>query len=465
VFALKPGIERSTRGPDSRYTDIRTSTVPEPAQGAPAGATDDVRRLQAEHHRAALGHGERAAEAMLDLLPEHVNRFRISDHVITYCNAAWASLYGTTPDRAVGTSLDAYLSSDELDGLRAQLSLLGPDRPIMTDVVPREAHGEVTTRWIEWADRYLHCDREPEVLSVGRDVTSRHVAEMELIVSEARFRDLADGSSDIVWRISVGPVRFDYLSPSVERILGYTPAALIEDFGLIDRITDGEVVELVSAALQGGVVSPRVDLRFRHANGSTVVGETSITRVPHGVQGVTRDVTELRRLQAATAELAVRDPLTGLGNRRCFDAFLAAELARTERAGTPLAVAFLDLDGLKRVNDELGHGAGDLVLKESARRLGRIVGDAGRVSRLGGDEFAVVYEPALASSADLIGRLDEALGEPITIAPDLAVGCGASIGEADTRAVGRRSEALLSAADEAMYAVKRSRRSVLRRAP
>jgi diguanylate cyclase (GGDEF)-like protein/PAS domain S-box-containing protein len=418
-------------------------------------------RVPLDH--AALGGGARAAEAMLDLLPEHVNRFRISDHVITYCNAAWGSLYGTTPRRAVGTSLDGYLSPDELDGLRAQLTLLGPENPIMTDVVARETNGEAATRWIEWADRYLHCDREPEVLSVGRDVTARHLAEIKLVESEARFRNLADNSSDIVWRITVDPVRFDYLSPSVERILGYTASALTEDFALVDRITAGDVIELVSTALRGDAVPSLVDLRFRHANGSIIVGETSITPVPNGVQGVTRDVTELRRLQAATAELAVRDPLTGLGNRRCFDAFLEAELRRTESVGSPLAIAFVDLDGLKRVNDDFGHFVGDLVLTEAARRLRRVVGDVDRIARLGGDEFAVVYDPLLASSADLIRRLDEALAEPITVSPDLTVICGASIGEADTRRAGRHPEHLLSAADEAMYAVKRSRRSVIRR--
>lgn len=400
---------------------------------------------------------------MLDLLPEYVNRYRISDHVITYCNAAWASVYGTSPARAVGSELDAYLSSDELAGLRSQLDKLGPDQPMLTDVVPREVPGDVD-RWIEWADRYLHCDIEPEVLSIGRDVTSRHLAEVRLIESEARFRDLADKSSDIVWRISTEPeLRFDYLSPSVERILGYTPSELIDDFGLIDLITDGRAAELISVALSGDAVPRRFDLRFRRSDGTTVVGETSITPVPEGMQGVTRDVTELRRLQAATAELAVTDPLTGLGNRRCFDAFLRDELDRTGRSDAPLAIAFVDLDGLKRVNDQLGHGAGDVVLQETGRRLCRIVGDAERVARLGGDEFAVVFEPTLESSADLVGRLDEALARPITISPDLVVNCRASVGEADTRAVGRRPEDLLAAADAAMYAVKRSRRSVLHR--
>jgi diguanylate cyclase (GGDEF)-like protein/PAS domain S-box-containing protein len=422
---------------------------------------DDSTRRDTE--RRALGQGVGAAEAMLDLLPEHVNRFRLSDHVITYCNAAWAQLYGTTPERAVGTSLDFYLSPSELEGLRLQLARLGPDRPMLVDVAPRRRPGEVE-RWIEWADRYLHCDREPEVLSIGRDVTSRYLAEQRLVESEARYRDLADKSSDIVWRISREPeVRFDYLSPSVERILGYPPAELIDDFELIGRITDGQVIELVGAALRGDPIPGRIDIRFRHADGSTVIGETSIRPVHEGMQGVTRDVTELRRLQAATAELAVRDPLTGLGNRRCFHTMLDAELERTAPSGDPVAIAFLDLDGLKRVNDRHGHRAGDLVLQATAQRLRDLVADVDRVARLGGDEFAIVYDPKSPEFADLVARLDAALSEPVVLSSDVTIDCSASIGQSDTCSVGREPVDLLAAADEAMYAAKRRRRGSVRR--
>jgi diguanylate cyclase (GGDEF)-like protein len=176
------------------------------------------------------------------------------------------------------------------------------------------------------------------------------------------------------------------------------------------------------------------------------------------MQGVTRDVTELRRLQEATAALALRDPLTGLANRRLFDELLDAELARTERAGVPLAVAYIDLDGLKQVNDTHGHDAGDDVLCETARRLVEVVG-ADVVARLGGDEFAIVYEPDDASSAGLVDRIDAALALPFAILAGVSVSCAASIGYADTAMVTGGATELLAAADEAMYRVKRGRRA------
>ena len=184
------------------------------------------------------------------------------------------------------------------------------------------------------------------------------------------------------------------------------------------------------------------------------------TRIHRGLQGVSRDVTELRAVQAELTALALRDPLTGLANRRLFNELFEAGLARAERTGDPLAVAYLDLDGLKHINDTFGHDAGDIVLRETARRLLSIVRGADGVARLGGDEFVVLYEPNLANSDGLIQRLDTALSVPIDIGGTEKVRCPASIGRADTNAVGRNAAALLAAADADMYVVKRARHSL-----
>jgi len=173
------------------------------------------------------------------------------------------------------------------------------------------------------------------------------------------------------------------------------------------------------------------------------------------LQGVSRDVTELRQLQAELSALALRDPLTGLANRRLFEELFDAKLARAQRDGQPLGVAFLDLDGFKHVNDTFGHGAGDVVLCETANRLLAIVRNADIVARVGGDEFVVVYEPNEVSSDSLVARIDRELCAPVNVTPTTVVTCRASIGVADTRTVGYNSVDLLDAADTAMYEAKR----------
>jgi diguanylate cyclase (GGDEF)-like protein/PAS domain S-box-containing protein len=400
---------------------------------------------------------------MLDALPERVVRFGVPDLTISYCNRAWALAHNRTPVEVIGRTLHDFLTPPEQAGVASQLARLGPDNRIVADDVPRAAPN-APGHWVEWVDQYLPGADGDEVLAVGRDVTERHLAELNLADSEARFRDLADASADVVWRFLVDPLpHFDYLSPSVEKLVGLPPSVFLDDFSrFVDILVDDEAKNVVGRAITGEPMPERFDTRFRRADGSIRIGETQTTVVPGGLQGVTRDVTELRSLQKKLADLALRDPLTGLANRRLFDELLEAGLARTHRSGRPLAVVFLDLDGFKAVNDMYGHDAGDIVLCETARRLLSVVRDAEVVARVGGDEFVIVYEPSGSSSIPLLSRIDRALTKPIAVSPTVAVSCPASIGHADTRTVGRHAAALLAAADADMYDVKRARRRVTR---
>ncbi len=396
---------------------------------------------------------------MLDALPEMVNRYRVTDLSITFCNQAWAAQYGVTPAEAIGLRLDQFLTQDELTGLRIQLASLGPHRPVIADTVPRSSHS-ATGQWVAWVDRYLIGPTGAEVLSVGRDVTERHTAELALAASEARFRAFAERASDIVWNVVVDPVpRFDYVSPSAEVILGYPPAFFIENFQRFVDLVDDTGRNAIERTLKGERTLDQFDFHIRHANGSVVICETRTAPVPSGLQGVSRDVTELRRLQETLAAHALRDPLTGLANRRLLDELLDTELARSRRTGTPLAVAYVDVDGLKQVNDAHGHDAGDVVLRETARRLLKAVRGADVVARIGGDEFVVVYEPDDPASDHLVDRIEDLLAEPIDIGAADSIRCPASVGTADTRTVGTNPERLLAAADDAMYQVKRARRT------
>ena len=339
---------------------------------------------------------------ILDALPERVVRYRLPDFTVVYCNSAWAAGHHLTPADVMGHALTEFLSESERRGLRSQLARLSHDTPYLADDRPRAAPN-APGQWVEWVDQYLPTPEGAEVLAVGRDVTGRHIAELNLADSEARFRDLADRSADVVWRFVTEPhPHFDYVSPSIERILGYPPSYFLEDFNRLVDIIDDDGRAAIARAFGGQALPDRIDFHYRHADGSIVIGETQITAIRGGLQGVGRDVTELRQLQANLAALALRDPLTGLANRRLLNELLEADLARTQRNGEHVAVAFLDLDGFKSVNDMYGHDAGDTVLCETARRLLSIVRGA------------------------------------------------------DTRVVGHDAAALLAAADSAMYVVKKA---------
>ncbi|QTE28721.1 sensor domain-containing diguanylate cyclase [Pengzhenrongella sicca] len=177
------------------------------------------------------------------------------------------------------------------------------------------------------------------------------------------------------------------------------------------------------------------------------------------VLAVGRDVTDRReveqRLAASEAlyrDLALRDALTGLANRRLLDELLTSALARTRRDGQQLVVSYLDLDGFKEINDRHGHAVGDGVLEEVGQRLHRSIRGADAIARVGGDEFVVVQECPAGQVDRLAARLGRVLDDPITIG-EVALQCRASTGSV-CAGPGDDAASLVAAADAAMYLVK-----------
>jgi diguanylate cyclase (GGDEF)-like protein len=166
-----------------------------------------------------------------------------------------------------------------------------------------------------------------------------------------------------------------------------------------------------------------------------------------------------RRLEAerdAMRRFALRDPLTGLANRRALDERLGYEIARHTRHGESFAVLALDLDGFKAVNDRFGHDAGDELLRDAGAALVDVVRAQDTVVRLGGDEFCVLAPQTDHDKAEhLEARVRAALGG---VTAGLS-GLSASIGTAVFPADGTTPDALLAAADLAALEAKRRSRS------
>jgi diguanylate cyclase (GGDEF)-like protein len=159
-------------------------------------------------------------------------------------------------------------------------------------------------------------------------------------------------------------------------------------------------------------------------------------------------VTELQAQSQQLGELALRDALTGLANRRCFEQRLADAMA----TGSP-QVALFDLNDFKSVNDRYGHAAGDRLLAAVAERLAGKLRGADLVARMGGDEFAVLVPDATPAEGDaIVQRLASALREPM-VAGEHEFLIGASIGVAGAENTGDPAE-VLRRADIAMYAAK-----------
>jgi diguanylate cyclase (GGDEF)-like protein/PAS domain S-box-containing protein len=184
------------------------------------------------------------------------------------------------------------------------------------------------------------------------------------------------------------------------------------------------------------------------------------------LQALVNDITERKRTESAAQELAARDPLTGLLNRRGYDSFLA-QLLVPSRRDARVALLQIDLDHFKAVNDSFGHDAGDRVLREVARVFERIARRSDVVARIGGDEFAVLL-PGIESAAkalEIANAIIASVSQPIDIGGGLSAQIGASIGIAITGDAPETSAAFQRRADFAMYAAKQRGRGCAYIAP
>ncbi len=179
-----------------------------------------------------------------------------------------------------------------------------------------------------------------------------------------------------------------------------------------------------------------------------------------GIYSLTHDTTRIKEIEERLTQLARIDSLTGIPNRLMFEEILQLALARARRNRAGMALAYLDIDHFKNINDTLGHAAGDVELKEFATRLVGCVRVTDTVARLAGDEFVIIFEQigdsaeaaALAAKIiDAVHRDIDVTGQPLTIT--------ASIGIALLDSPAESAGELLARADQALYQAKRNGRN------
>jgi diguanylate cyclase (GGDEF)-like protein len=165
-------------------------------------------------------------------------------------------------------------------------------------------------------------------------------------------------------------------------------------------------------------------------------------------------------------QLSLRDPLTGLANRRFLHENERHLIAGAKRSRTKMAVLVVDLDDFKEINDRHGHAAGDEVLMTSAERMEQLVREADVIARFGGDEFVIVLNQVenAAAAREVASRVVDGLSEPVPLAGGGTVQIGASVGIAMCCSNGETFDDLLSKADAALYAAKRDGKSTYREA-
>ena len=171
--------------------------------------------------------------------------------------------------------------------------------------------------------------------------------------------------------------------------------------------------------------------------------------------GIFSDISDRKEIEARVEFLAYHDALTGVPNRVLLGDRMRQAIAQTAREGNMMAVCYLDLDGFKKVNDTLGHDAGDLLLKQVAARIQAQVRTTDTVARLGGDEFVVLLENASAfSAAGVAQKLIAELAKPFTLSSGAEAAIGGTIGISLFPQDSLVASELIRQADAALYQAK-----------
>jgi diguanylate cyclase (GGDEF)-like protein/PAS domain S-box-containing protein len=313
------------------------------------------------------------------------------------------------------------------------------------------------------------------LITMGRNAATMRTAAEQLAESEERYRVVVENVNDLV-RMHAPDGRPFFVSPSVQALLGYTPDEYVafQRFELVHP-DDLEITKSMLLAFQDNTVdAAALTYRLRRSDGEYRWFEFSVSRVndPDGklrhYQSSGRDVTERRDLEQRLAEqaeelrnLSLRDGLTGLYNRRGFLELSAQVVRIAEREQRRLALLFVDLDGLKAINDRLGHERGDRAIVEAGEVLRSTCRATDLVARLGGDEFVVLARNVDDDAAIevLTRRLERAVLE-VNRAPGRDYELAFSLGVATfDPSAPLPIETLMAEADARMYEVKARRRS------
>lgn len=421
--------------------------------------------IQLQESESALRESEARYRSVVDTVKEVIFQTD-AQGLWTFLNPAWSEITGFAVAESLGTLFLNYIHPDDR---QRNLELFEPLIRREKDYCRHEIrylHRDGGFRWIEVFARLILDQEGGSIGTSGtlNDITERHRMEEVLRESEARFHTLVDllpygvQENDLTGRVT-------FANLALERLQGQWEGGLIGRL-IWDFLTDDTERESLRDYLQFLIrdqPSPTpYFVKNRRANGDIIDVQVDWTyrRDPQGrLQGfiaVVTDITARKRMQEALREQAIRDPLTGLFNRRYLDETLPRELSRCQRSGEPLTVAMLDLDHFKRFNDAYGHEAGDVVLRSVGDLLGHSMRAGDLFCRYGGEELTLILHGSTLDDARArLESLRQAIMQMRMLyqggdLPAITVSIGvAAVGKQEMDAA-----ALLARADAALYRAK-----------
>jgi diguanylate cyclase (GGDEF)-like protein/PAS domain S-box-containing protein len=295
-------------------------------------------------------------------------------------------------------------------------------------------------------------------------LVSRRLLE-EIQAEKEKYNATFDTSPSAILLTRMSDGKIIEVNDGFQRMMGYEPAEVIGKttigINLWNRESDRDAV---LGALYLGKEVLQQETQFRNQNGDHVIGllSSKMLEIDNERCLVTNisNVTEMVKMRQDLRDLAIHDSLTGLPNRILFyDRFEIAK-ASAQRENEKIAVISMDIDFLKKINDEMGHAAGDVVLATVSSRMSNLLRKVDSVARFGGDEFALLIwgMKQIDDVMKVVENLQRIIAEPITIGEN-TVSISVSMGIAIYPEDGYDILELLKQSDTAMYRAKRDGRN------
>lgn len=379
-------------------------------------------------------------------------------------NAAWERFFDVARERCLGRTAAEVLPAAAAEAEARQVVSDGPGTSVEA-AIPM-ADGAVRKVMYNQAAFTSGEGEAGGVIGLITDITALKDVEARLRESEARFRDLAELSSDWFWEQDE-QYRYTDVAARVEQ-LDVTAGGFIGRTCWDMPVTG--VSEETWAAHRATLDArdPFTDFTYQRQNGRGELRTITVSGKPvfdedgrfRGYRGTARDITRTRQAEEQIRHMAHHDALTGLPNRVLLYDRLEQLIHRARRDGSRFGVLFIDLDRFKIVNDTLGHKVGDQLLRVVAERILGCLREADTVARIGGDEFVVLLvdcdeAPRAAQVAqklvDALARAFDLEGYELYITPSIGISLYPGDGE-DT-------QTLMSNADAAMYHAKETGRN------
>ncbi len=374
--------------------------------------------------------------------------------------------------------LDVHMP--EMDGFEVARLMRGSQRTQLTPIIfltaNEQSQAAVLKGYANGAVDYMFKPFDPRILKpkvqalLDQQRNRRRLQALTRELDEARAfnASILDNAAEGILVVDVGGI-IRFANPAICSLLA-TPIEQLQNVDLLGLLQLSTPSTWQDSTFHQSYLARRIhrmhDAQLRRPSGELLPVALSCAPLPAEQQAMVVTVLDMSAVHNLHQQLeyqAITDPLTGLLNRRGFYQAAEGALLRNERSDRAQALMYMDLEGFKRINDSLGHDAGDRVLRWVAEQLKDCLGSEALLARMGGDEFTALFDGL--PYAEQAGRYAERLLERIAISHQidgLDVCLGVSIGIATYPDCGGNVEGLLRAADAAMYAAKQAGRQQYR---